>query len=253
MWTVTRLTTESRAYSFESSGLGQHADLALLGDGLELVNMVDAANWDEDPVQVVVCDHCGCVQCQPGNWVSVRRLGEWVVMVATTKGYGSADPFERGEFTPPKWLRTRGAPLVPGAIWDEARAGGAALPRSDALPHLRWAEVLLEAQLEAPRRLLGDPGQKRDRKLSSVVSATDPWVAPELLDKVGELAWDADPRARVIARKASEVETVTLFLEEDLQQEVLLGLHQGAVGLYFEPGLVLFPDPAYVAEHGERG
>jgi hypothetical protein len=214
-----------------------------VGDGLELVNMVGAANWDEDPVQVVVCDHCGCVQCQSGNWVSVRRLGEWVVMVAAAKGYGSADPFESGEFTAPKWLRTRGAPLVPGAIWDAVRAGGESLPRSDALPDLRWAEVLLEAQLEASRRLLGEPSRKRDRKLSSVVSATDPWIAPELLDRVGELAaWDAEPWARVIARRASEVDLVTLFLEEDLQQEVLLGLHNGAVGLYFKPGLVLFAD-----------
>jgi len=247
MWTISQLTTEPRTYSFESSGLGQHRDLALLGDGIELVNMVGAANWDEDPVQVIVCDHCGCVQCQSGNWVSIRRLSEWVTMVAATKGYGSADPFERGEFTAPKWIRTRGAPLVQVTVWDEvdeARAEGAALPRSDALPELRWAEALLQAQVEAPRRLLGEPGRMRDRKLSTAVSATDPWMAPELLDKVGELAaWDAEPGARVTARKASEVELVTLFLEEDLQQEVLLGLHQGAVGLYYKPGLVLFPAP----------
>ncbi len=244
MWTVSRLTMEPRRYSFESSGLGQHADLALLGDGLELVNMLAAANWGEDPVQVVVCDHCGCVQCQSGNWVSVRRLGDWVVMVAAARGYGSADPFERREFTAPKWLRTRGAPLVPVAIWDEVRAGGPSLPRSDALPDLRWAEVLLEAQLEAPRRLLGEPGHKRDRKLSSVVSATDPWIAPEMLDRVGELsAWEVDPDARVVVRRASEIELVTVFLEEDLHEEVLLGLHHGAAGLYFNPDLVLFPAP----------
>jgi hypothetical protein len=242
VWTVTHLATETRNFSFESSGLGRHQDLALLGDGVELVNMVRAANWEEDPVQVVVCDQCGCVQCQSGNWLSVRRLDEWVVMVATAKGYASTDRFELGEFTAPKWLRTRGAPLVPVTVWEQVRTNGVPLPGSAVLPELRWAEALLQAQVEAPRSLLGEPGRKQDRRLSSVVSATDPWVPPELLDNVGDLAaWNAAPGSRVTVRRAPDTELVTLFLEEDLQQEVLLGIHEGAVGLHFKPGLVLFP------------
>ena len=242
MWIVSDLKTKPRRFSFESSGQDEHRDVALIADGIELVNMVEWANWDQDPVQVVVCGECGTVQCQSGNWVSVRRLGDWVVMVATAKGYGSTDPFDRGEFTAPRWVRTRGAPLIPTAIWEGAREQGAALPASTSLRALCWSEALLEAQIEAPRRLLGEPGHRQEKRLSTMVSATDPWLDPKLLDMVGDLtAWAVDPNVPVVVHRAPEATPVSLFMEEDLREEVLLGLHGGELGLYFKPDLVLSP------------
>jgi len=242
MWILSDLKTEPRQFSFESSGQGPHLDVALMADGLELVNMVKAANWEEDPVQVVVCDHCGCVKCQSGNWVSCRRLGDWVLMVASTKGYGSADAFTRDELSAPSWLRSRGAPLIPAAIWEQARERGVALPPSSSLPELTWREALLEAQVEAPRRVLGEPGRRQEKRLSALVSATDPWVDPKLLDKVGDLtAWTAEPSVRAVVHRAPETTLVSLFMEDDLQEELLLGLLGGELGLYFKPDLVLFP------------
>jgi hypothetical protein len=243
MWIASSLKAEPRQFSFGSSGQGPHMDAALVADGLELVNMVGAANWDEDPVQVVVCDCCGCVQCASGGWVSLRRLGDWVMMTAPTKGYVSVpDQFTRDQFAAPKFLRTRGAPLVPVALWDGLEMEGASLPSSVAIPPLSWQEVMLAAQMEAPRRLLGEPGEARKQPLSTVVTATDPWIEPALLDGVGGLtAWAAAPNSRVEMLHADETELVTLILGEELQEEVLVGLSRGAVGLYFKPGLVLFP------------
>ena len=39
MWMVTDLKTEPRSFSFESSGQGDHRDLALVADGVTLVNL----------------------------------------------------------------------------------------------------------------------------------------------------------------------------------------------------------------------
>jgi hypothetical protein len=247
MWIVSDLKIEPRSFSFESSGQGPHLDIALLADGLELVNMVEAVNWGEDPVQVVVCDHCGCVKCQHGNWVSVRRLDDWVLMVASVKGYGSTDAFTREELSAPRWLRIKGAPLIPVADWERARAHGAALPPSSGLRDLNWHEALLEAQIEAPRHMLGEPGRRQEMRLSTLVSATDPWMDPKLLDMVGDLtAWTTEPNVRAVVHRAPETKLVSLFMEDGLQEEVLLGLHGGELGVYFKPDLVLFPVVAAV-------
>ena len=103
-------------------------------------------------------------------------------------------------------------------------------------------EALLEAQIEAPRRLLGEPGHRQEKRLSTMVSATDPWLDPKLLDMVGDLtAWAVDPNVPVVVHRAPEATPVSLFMEDDLKEEVLLGLQGGALGLYFKPDLVLFP------------
>lgn len=249
MWIVSKLSVEARNYFFESSGQGKHEDLALLADGLELANMLRLTDWGDDPAQVVICDSCGTVDCASGNYVALRRLEDFVVWAPPGRGYAeSADPSEMAQYREPHFVRKRGVPLVSVEKWERLRAQGVRLPDPDRLAPLRWSEVLLAAQLEAPHRLLGEPGRRPSRRLTARVEATDPWIEPETLDRLGYLdAWD-EASASSDAQIIKDAHPVSLILDEGgLQELVLFAKAAGGYGLWFEPGLVLQP-----SEHGGR-
>lgn len=243
MWIVSNLSIRPRTFSFGSSGQGQHEDLSLVADDLELANMLRCIDWSEDPVQLVVCDSCGSVGCASGNYVALRRLGDFVAMAPPAKGYAaSADASAKAQYIEPAFMRRRGVPLIPIAEWERIRAEGAPLPGSAGLAALRWSEVLLAAQIEAPLRLLGEPGERPPGRLGARVAATDPWIDPETLDRLGELDVWGRTSANSTARVIRDAIPVSLILDEGQFSEVVLFAKVGdGYGLRFQPGLVLQP------------
>jgi hypothetical protein len=242
MWIVSKLIIRSRSYSFASSGQPPHDDLALIADEQELVNMLRLVEWGEDPVQVAVCDACGTVGCASGNYVAVRRLDDFVVMAPATRAYApTADEFEKAQYVEPWFIRKRGVPLVPTAHWEHLRDEGAPLPAAERLEPLRWSEAVLAAQIEAPRRLLGEPGQPPRRRLTEIVVATEPFIDPTTLDLLGDVRRWAKEGATAVLRRPEPGDRISLFLSDDLNEVVLFGRYGDDYGLYFEPGLLLVP------------
>lgn len=243
MWIVANLSVQPRTFSFDSSGQGQHEDLSLVADGLELANMLRNIDWSEDPVQLVVCDSCGTIGCASGNYVALRRLDDFVVMAPPEEGYAaSADASARAQYIEPAFMRRRGVPLIPIVEWERLRAEGAPLPRSDGLAALCWSEVLLAAQIEAPHRLLGEPGRRPQRRLSGRIAAADPWIDLETLDRLGELDVWGRISAHSTAQTVRDAIPVSLILDEGQLSEVVLFAKVGdGYGLRFHPGLVLQP------------
>ncbi|GEJ55958.1 hypothetical protein [Anaeromyxobacter diazotrophicus] len=242
MWIVSKLVVTPRTYSFASSGQGTNEDLVLHADDQELVNMLRLVDWSEDPVQVVVCDACGTVGCATGNYVAVRRLADYVVFAPPTRPYEeTADETEKVQYLEPWFIRKRGVPLVPVAEWDRLRNDGFPLPSSESMSPLRWSEAVIAAQIEAPHRMLGDPGQKPQQRLSEVVQATDPWLEAEVLDRLGDVAaWRAKGTIATL-RKIISGQKGSLILKDPFQEVVLFGKDGDEFGLYFEPGMLLLP------------
>jgi hypothetical protein len=242
VWIVGNLAIRPHTYSFASSGQGAHEDLILQADDQELVNMLRLVDWSEDPVQVVVCDACGTVGCASGNYIAVRRLANYVAFAPPTRAYEHAtDEAEKVQYGEPWFIRKRGTPLVPVADWERLRSDGFPLPPSESMSPLRWSEAVLAAQIEAPRRMLGDPGQEPQRRLSEIVEATDPWLEPELLDRLGDVAIWRTAGATATLRKIVPRDEVSLILKDPFEEVVLFARDGDEFGLYVEPGMLLLP------------
>ncbi len=242
MWIPSKLEVVPISFSFESSGQGVHRDLALRADDETLVNMLECVEWADDPVQVEICDACGYAGCATGGYVAARRLGAHVVLAPSIEAYrDSGDEWARTNVREPRLLRKRGLPLIAETDWERLRAEGAPLPPASGFRSLTWREAALAAQLEAPLRLLGDPGT-RSTPLSARVAATDPWLDPAMLDRLGDpLAWGAPADAGVSMRQSSDATLYSLVVTEPLMDVVLFGSVDGVLGLYFEPGLLVLP------------
>jgi hypothetical protein len=244
MWMVTNLKKEPRSYSFESSGQGLHRDEALVADGVTLLNMMERVEWTDDPMQVQICTSCGYAHCARGDYVAVRRVPGFVVLVASTRAYhDDADQFDRDEYTAPSFMRQQGAPMIALAEWNRLRAGHAEVPEAASIEPLRWREALLLAQFEAPQRLLGEPGRGPREPLSKKVVAAEPALPTAELDRLGDIrSWARTAETGVTVRPASETRTHSLVIDKNFDEVVLFGEASGSFGLYFKPGLVLFPD-----------
>jgi hypothetical protein len=111
MWHLLQPRVVDVVLDYSSAGLGRPLGRALRCDGITLVNSLEAVDSEDDPVQVLVCSGCGQTHCEPGGWVSFRRLGHWVAWIPAfdrmEKSRGAAV-----EYHPPDYVRNRGVPLL---------------------------------------------------------------------------------------------------------------------------------------------
>ncbi len=163
MWTVRELSVESVSYDFTDAGLGRGRSNRVLADGVEIANLASTVDLDDVTTQVVVCTSCGYPGCAPGGWVSVRRLGEFALIIpAFSRMAGSED--ELREYAPPPYLVERGVLLLGQ---DNYRVLGGMVERApslSAVAPLNGRDAARVVQWEAPGGVLGrmpDPVQPR--------------------------------------------------------------------------------------------
>jgi hypothetical protein len=110
MWRVEHLELKPVAFDLQSSGQGIHRGHSLHADGTMVVNDLSLADLGSKPCQVIVCDACGTVGCNSGDWIVMRRFGPALAWIPDFERMRVPD-FERARAAPPSYFKTRGAPL----------------------------------------------------------------------------------------------------------------------------------------------
>src|SRR5262245_3369260 len=64
---------------FSSSGQSSPMWTRVTCLGNVLCNSLEWVQWEENPVQVVVCDSCGHEGCSSGGYAHLSRLHDWLV------------------------------------------------------------------------------------------------------------------------------------------------------------------------------
>lgn len=155
MWSVTAIETRAIELDFRSSGQGVRADASLVAGSTRLVNAAGLIEYDptSDRVQVQVCEECGFTHCAPGGWVSLRRLGD---NVAFLPAFAAMSKDARSsEYSPPRYIQDRGAPLLSASIYVDLCSHVRRLPALTDIRPLSLHEAALVLQWEAPGRILG--------------------------------------------------------------------------------------------------
>ncbi|TWT77077.1 hypothetical protein Pla123a_25070 [Posidoniimonas polymericola] len=199
MWYVESYELRDVTFDYTSSSLGMFATKALHSNGVCLVNNIDRAGVDEDPSQVLVCDCCGFPGCESGGYISIRRVGNYVVWIpAFTKMLEGA--WKSSQYTPPGYLTETkyGIPVFEWATFDSLRKTLDTLPTIESIPSLMACEAVRVLQWCAPFSMLGkfpDPPQLR---ADAILAVTD-----------GDLARECD----VVQRHLNENANSTFELE----------------------------------------
>jgi hypothetical protein len=154
MWTVSTISTKQRKFDFSSSGQGRPIYTSLLLDGEIVINMVELVSPnDEATYQFLICEHCGIAQCEPGNWISIRQSGEYVILIPA---YNSMlEEPTSNEYGPPYFFKTRGSVLLTVAQFQEIQRIVPAFPAIDNINRLSGFEAASLYREEAPFRIFG--------------------------------------------------------------------------------------------------
>ena len=200
--------------------LGESEDRAVaaqrvLADGELVTNAADLVDWARQPVQVLVCAHCGTSGCTGRNYVAIRRQGADYLLLPAFAAMAAGD-WERDEFGPPDLLRGGACLLAPDLVARYLPELGA-LSALEGLEPLSAREAGLLIQWTAPHQALGQlpAAPELDPQLTFVVAAGDPeQVLAELLSLLRALLAGGDAPLWLRAREEGD-EVVSCFIDAE--------------------------------------
>jgi hypothetical protein len=119
-------TTEKWSPDFSSSGQANPSWTRVMFREKMLINSLEWMDWTDNPVQLLLCEACGTIQCEYGGYVHVSRLDDFVLLTAPQLD----DENERvhDQFAPHFALEQFGAIAIPPSVWAQWRTQDAELP-----------------------------------------------------------------------------------------------------------------------------
>jgi hypothetical protein len=213
----------------------------------EVTNALGWIDWEGNPVQVILCEACGCAGCATGGYVHVSRLCDWLLWTTPQPAKHGPDDLP-GEREHPL-VRRHGGLVVPGEEWERWRHQVTDLPAMEQFPSAN-GQVLADAW----RMSVVGPG--RASSLSEVV----PTLRKHLVhsDSLGvdgaieavegavarlDARADEELRGGLVSPESLAVRIETLYFDgPNATAWPALALGEG------EPLLVLAPDLVFVPE-----
>ena len=212
MWKINSLEIKPAILDFSSSGQGKREVSRLLSDGIELINAIELVEWESDDTQVLICEDCGYVHCEPGGWVSFRR-SDSLVLILPAADYVWGDRNDKNEYRPPPYLTKRGIPYLTLSTYEDLRSRHSSLPTLDRIQELNLREATLLFHWNAPAHVLGVPPVISIRR--DMVAGSSEGDHLEPLDRLEDLlrAQYEDNSAAKLRSRLSNERVVSFYLD----------------------------------------
>ena len=242
MWTPRKFKAKAKKMDFSSSGQGSVEVTAIYADDENLANAIELMDFEGDPIQFQVCDHCGFPGCSSGGWLSIRKLNEVILMVP---GFSEMDrgTWEDSEYDPPYFTRVKGSVLMDEKKYREICALAPKLPNVEEIKPISSHELARLLQWEAPFRVLGDyPGPISFlRELLSTTSLPDDDEAVKRLLDILRLFENGDIKLELVSINEKD-EKVSFFLDASdfIEWIPLVKKLAGQYGLVLKNGYSVF-------------
>lgn len=213
MWTPEEYKAKRTTMDFSSSGQQKVEVTTVYADGEKIANAVELMDFEEDPVQFEVCDHCGFPGCASGGWLSIRKLGELTLMIPAFSAMEEG-AWEASEYCPPYFTRTKGSMLLAKDNYRDLVALLPKLPRAESIRPISPYELARLLQWEAPFRVFGEYPQPVDfrRELLCTTSAADDADAVRRLLELMRCLESGDIRPELTPINEAD-EKVSFFLD----------------------------------------
>lgn len=215
MWKIENPKFEEITLDFSSSEQGKFPATRLVSEGVEIINAIELIEWEDNVIQVFVCDHCGTVRCASGGWITLRSSGDLVLLMPAYEAMNE-DSWSQTEFSPPYFIRKNGAAYFDKQIYESLREQITELPKFEKIKPLQMREAMWLVQLNAPLQILGEPSTLEidRRKFDFAVGASE-GEAKEIIKEAEQLlrANFENQSSAYLRRLSQNEESIWLFLD----------------------------------------
>lgn len=238
MWTPKKYTTKRTTMDFSSSGQQKVEVTTVYADDEKIANAAELMDFEEDPVQFEVCDHCGFPGCAPGGRLSIRKLGEFTLMIPAFSAMDE-ESGEASEYCPPYFTRTKGSILLAQDHYRDLVSLLPKLPRTESVRAISSYEFARLLQWEAPFRVFGgypEPIDFRRELLCTTSAADDADAVRRLLEIMRRFERD-DIRPKLMPINEAD-EKISFFLDASnfIEWKPLVRKAGGRYGLVLNDG-----------------
>jgi len=169
---INDIQLRSHVLDFSSSGQGAFNATSVCFDGYEFINALELIEISDCVFQTQLCRSCGIWGCEAGNWVSLRKFGEYYLFIPAIEEMLEGK-WERSNYTPPSSLYKYGVPALSHQVYLDLKKKVAALPNPDKVPSLKNIELLAVLQIEAPGGVLGQLGYEASFERDIIIASAD--------------------------------------------------------------------------------
>jgi hypothetical protein len=217
VWEIKNPTIQKSELDFTSSEQGFCEVSRLVADGVVLMNAIELMEFDEDEVQLLICNQCGVVRCQSGNWVNFRKSGDFILLIPAFEMM-EGDAWSRTEYAPPQYFKKQGTPYFEPETYENLRRRISRFPAIEKIKTLEMGEAMRLAQDKMPLRIFGEPPEinVRPDKFGYIIAASD-GEPEENLQKIEEILRqnykNSSPAKIRPAAAAEDEEIIHLFVD----------------------------------------
>jgi len=112
---LTEVKLETWSPNFSSSGQANPTWTRVRVEDTVIINSLGWVDWQNNPVQLFLCDACGTIQCNPGGYAHASRLNDFLLL--TSPQIDPNDEWAVTEFAPVIALEKLGAVAIPLTLW----------------------------------------------------------------------------------------------------------------------------------------
>lgn len=223
MWHIKNPEIRKSTLDFTGSGQGHFEVSQLVYENVVLINAIELMQFDTDSVQVIICDHCGNVQCKSGDWVCFRKSGNFILLIPCFERI-EADNWSANEFAPPNYYdkfthhRKKGTPYFDLETYENIRNSFPNFPSPEEIQNLKMSEAMRIAQQNIPFQLFGEPSEVllNSEKKMLVVGASEGDANKHLQKIEAILRENYENESPALIRKRLPVEEIIyIFLDAD--------------------------------------
>lgn len=179
MWKIKNPEIRKTILDFTSSGQECLEVSQLIYEHSVIMNAIELMEFDEDAVQLIICSHCGTVQCKSGDWVCFRKSNNIVLLIPCFEKIES-DDWSASEFSPSEFYdpnthnRRKVTPYFDLETYNNLRSSFPNFPRIEEIKQLKISEAMRLTQFNMPFQMFGKPPEVsfRPDKWSLAVGAS---------------------------------------------------------------------------------
>jgi len=218
MWTSSNISTFQRKFDFTSSEQGIPTYTSLKADDEILINIIEHFEADKDlnddsTFQFLICEHCGFVHCEPGNWLTVRQSGNYVLFIPAFSDI--LEEPESNEYQPPYFFKTKGAFVLTIEEFEKLKKTIPAFGKIEDLKHLTGFEASALYKWDTPHRMFGEFPNFKSLRTDHILYTTEfdeQKVSSIILDKLKNL--EEANKVELISIENTET-AISLFLDSN--------------------------------------